>query len=104
MIKLENLTKDFARVRAVDDLNLHVHKGEIFGFLGPNGAGKSTTIRLMMGLLKPTWGRALINDTDITLRPRHAKQMMGYVPDKPFLYDRLSGREFIQFHAQLFMV
>jgi ABC-2 type transport system ATP-binding protein len=104
MIRLENLTKDFARVRAVDDLNLHVRRGEIFGFLGPNGAGKSTTIRLMMGLLKPTWGRVLIGSVDVAQRPRHAKQIMGYVPDQPFLYNRLTGREFIEFHAQLFMV
>lgn len=104
MVRLENLTKDFARVRAVDDLNLHVTRGEIFGFLGPNGAGKSTTIRLMMGLLQPTWGRVLISGVDLAQRPRHAKQMIGYVPDQPFLYDRLSGRELIEFHAQLFMM
>jgi ABC-2 type transport system ATP-binding protein len=104
MIKLENLTKDFTRVRAVDNLNLQVRKGEIFGFLGPNGAGKSTTIRLIMGLLKPTWGRVLIDGIDVALKPRHAKSIIGYVPDQPFLYDRLSGREFAEFHAQLFMI
>jgi ABC-2 type transport system ATP-binding protein len=104
MIKLENLTKDFTHVRAVDNLNLQVRKGEIFGFLGPNGAGKSTTIRLIMGLLKPTWGRVLIDGIDLALKPRHAKSIIGYVPDQPFLYDRLSGREFVEFHAQLFMI
>jgi ABC-2 type transport system ATP-binding protein len=104
MVKLENLTKDFARVRAVDDLSLHVRHGEIFGFLGPNGAGKSTTIRLMIGLLKPTWGRVLVDGIDLATKPRHVKRIIGYVPDQPFLYDRLSGREFITFHAQLFQV
>ncbi len=104
MIRLENLIKDFARVRAVDNLNLHVRKGEIFGFLGPNGAGKSTTIRLITGLLKPTYGRVLIDGIDIALNPRRAKWMMGYVPDQPYLYERLSGREFIEFHAKLYNV
>jgi ABC-2 type transport system ATP-binding protein len=104
MIRLENLIKDFARVRAVDTLNLHVRKGEIFGFLGPNGAGKSTTIRLITGLLKPTYGRVLIDGIDIAVNPRHAKWLMGYVPDQPYLYERLSGREFIEFHARLYHV
>ncbi len=104
MIRLENLIKDFARVRAVDNLNLHVRRGEIFGFLGPNGAGKSTTIRLMTGLLHPTYGRILLEGIDINVRPRHAKQIFGYVPDQPFLYERLSGREFVEFRAQLYML
>lgn len=101
MIKLENLTKDFARVRAVDGLDLHVCKGEIFGFLGPNGAGKTTTIRLITGLLQPTFGKVYIGGIDMAEKPRHAKDLIGYVPDHPFLYDRLSGREFIEFHAQI---
>ena len=101
MIKLENLTKDFARVRAVDHLNLHVGAGQIFGFLGPNGAGKTTTIRLITGLLHPTFGKVLIDGVDMDERPRHAKERIGYVPDHPFLYERLSGREFIEFQAQL---
>jgi len=104
MIQLDNLTKDFALVRAVDDLTLHVPKGVIFGFLGPNGAGKSTTIRMMTGLLKPTWGRVLINEFDLAKKPRYAKREIGYVPDRPFLYDRLSAREFIEFNAQLYLM
>jgi ABC-2 type transport system ATP-binding protein len=104
MIKLENLIKDFARVRAVDGLNLDVRRGEIFGFLGPNGAGKTTTIRLITGLLQPTYGRVFIDGIDMASRPRHAKENIGYVPDQPFLYERLSGREFLEFHAQLFML
>ncbi|TKJ38422.1 ABC transporter [candidate division LCP-89 bacterium B3_LCP] len=104
MIKLENLTKDFIRLRALDGLDLHVKKGEIFGFLGPNGAGKTTTIRLITGLLQPTFGRVIIGGIDMAERPRHAKHQIGYVPDHPFLYDRLSGREFIEFQAQLFLL
>lgn len=104
MIRLENLTKDFSRLRAVDNLNLHVKKGEIFGFLGPNGAGKTTTIRLITGILQPTFGNVLIGGIDIAEKPRYAKQQIGYVPDHPYLYERLSGREFIEFQAQLFLL
>lgn len=102
MIRLQNLTKDFVRLRALDSLNLQVGKGEIFGFLGPNGAGKTTTIRLITGLLQPTSGKIFIGGIDLSEKPRHAKHLIGYMPDQPFLYDRLSGREFIEFHAQLF--
>ncbi len=104
MIKLENLTKDFARVRAVDSLNLHVEKGEIVGFLGPNGAGKTTAIRLITGILQPTEGKVVINGEDMAVRPRWAKQSIGYVPDMPYMYERLSGREFIEFQAQLHLL
>ncbi|RJP77090.1 MAG: ABC transporter ATP-binding protein [Candidatus Zixiibacteriota bacterium] len=104
MIRLENLIKDFARVRAVDSLNLHVRRGEIFGFLGPNGAGKSTTIRLITGLLQPTYGRVVVGGFDLAEKPRHVKRLIGYVPDQPFLYERLSGREFVEFRAQLYMI
>ena len=104
MIKLENLTKHFSRIRAVDGLDLHVKEGEICGFLGPNGAGKTTTIRLLTGILQPTSGRVLVGGVDIAERPRYAKQQIGYVPDQPYLYERLSGREFIEFQAQLFLL
>lgn len=104
VIRLENLTKDFARVRAVDGLNLRVPRGQIFGFLGPNGAGKTTTIRLLTGLLQPTFGNVFIDGINLDEQPRHAKERIGYVPDHPFLYERLSGREFIEFHAQLHML
>ncbi|MCX6639682.1 MAG: ABC transporter ATP-binding protein [bacterium] len=104
MVQLEKLTKDFTRVRAVDQIDLRVSRGEIFGFLGPNGAGKTTTIRLIAGLLQPTYGRVLIDGIDMAEMPRHAKQLIGYVPDQPFLYERLSGREFVEFCAQLHMM
>ncbi len=104
MIKLENLTKEFARVRAVDNLDLHVPPGVIYGFLGPNGAGKTTTIRLITGILQPTGGRVFVKGVDMAEKPRYAKQVIGYVPDQPFLYERLSGREFIEFAAQLYLL
>ena len=78
MIKLENLTKHFSRIRAVDGLDLHVKEGEICGFLGPNGAGKTTTIRLLTGILQPTSGRVLIGGVDVAERPRYAKQQIGF--------------------------
>ncbi|MBU0517895.1 ABC transporter ATP-binding protein [bacterium] len=104
MIRLENLTKDFVKVRAVDGLHLEVPAGQIFGFLGPNGAGKTTTIKLITGILQPTFGQIFINDIDMAEKPRYAKQYIGYVPDQPFLYDRLSAREFIEFQAQLHLI
>jgi len=104
MIRLENLTKDFAKVRAVDGLHLEVPSGQIFGFLGPNGAGKTTTIKLITGILQPTFGRVFINDIDMAEKPRYAKMYIGYVPDQPFMYDRLSAREFIEFQAHLHMI
>jgi ABC-2 type transport system ATP-binding protein len=104
MIHLENLTKDFARVRAVDRLCLDVPRGQIFGFLGPNGAGKTTTIRMVTGILQPTQGKITIDGVDLAERPRWAKEKIGYVPDQPFLYERLSAREFIEFQAQLHLL
>jgi len=104
MLRLENLIKDFARVRAVDTVNLHVRKGEIFGLLGPGGSGKTTLVRLVAGILRPTYGRILVGGISLTERPRYAKWLIGYVPDQPFFYERLSGREFIEFHARLFQI
>lgn len=104
MLKLENLIKDFTHVRAVDSLNLHIRRGEIFGLLGPGGSGKSTTVRLITGLLKPTYGRILIGGVDLAQQPRHAKWLIGYIPDQPFFYPRLCGREFIEFYARLYQI
>lgn len=104
MIKAEGLTKHFGRFTAVDDLDLKVVPGEIFGFLGPNGAGKTTTIRMLTGLLRPTAGRAIIGGYDIHAEPLRAKAILGYVPDEPFLYEKLTGREFLSFMADLYRV
>ncbi len=102
MIQLENLTKIYSGRKAVDDLSLQISQGTIFGFLGPNGAGKTTTIKMMAGVLKPTKGRILINGLDIAKEPSRAKMMIGFIPDRPFLYEKLSGKEFLRFKAGLY--
>jgi len=102
MIRLINLIKEFNGFSAVNGLNLEVGRGEIFCLVGPNGAGKTTTIKMMTGLLKPTAGRIIINGYDIELEPIKAKGSIGYIPDRPFLYEKLTGREFLRFIAGLF--
>ena len=102
MIKLINLTKLYRGLRAVDNLNLEVRKGIVFGFLGPNGAGKTTTIKIMAGVLKPTKGQVIINGIDISRQPSEAKRCIGFIPDQPFLYEKLTGLEFLQFVAGLY--
>jgi ABC-2 type transport system ATP-binding protein len=102
MIELRNLTKKFGQLTAVDHVNLEVSHGEILGFLGPNGAGKTTTIRMMAGILKPTEGTTLIGGYDILQQPLEAKRIFGFVPDRPFLYERLTGQEFLRFVGKLY--
>ena len=102
MIEIQNLTKRFGEKVAVRDLSLRVAKGEIFAFLGPNGAGKTTTIKTMAGLLRPTEGRVRIAGRDVVKEPEAAKAHMAYVPDEPFLYEKLTGREFLHFVADLY--
>ena len=102
MIELINLTKTFKGLRAVDRINLKVKKGVCFGFLGPNGAGKTTTINMMAGVLKPTEGRIIINGSDLARDPSAAKQCVGFIPDRPFVYEKLSGLEFLHFIAGLY--
>jgi ABC-2 type transport system ATP-binding protein len=102
MIKLNNLTKVYRGFRAVDNLNLEIKKGVVFGFLGPNGAGKTTTIKMMAGVLKPTEGQVLIDGIDIAHDPSEAKRRIGFVPDQPFVYEKLTGREFLQFVGGLY--
>jgi ABC-2 type transport system ATP-binding protein len=102
MIKLIHLTKVFRGLRAVDDVNLEIERGTIFGFLGPNGAGKTTTIRLMAGVLKPTEGRIIIDGMDISEEPAEVKRCTGFVPDRPFLYEKLTASEFLYFIAGLY--
>lgn len=102
MIKLVDLTKVYRKFKAVDRLNLHVPAGRVFGFLGPNGAGKTTTIRVMAGVMKPTSGRVELNGYDLATRPSEAKQSVGFIPDRPFLYEKLTGMEFLRFMAGLY--
>jgi len=102
MIELENVTKNFGDVTAVRDLNLSVSKGELFGFIGPNGAGKTTTIKMIVGLLRPTSGRVTVDGIDIRTEPERAKSRIGYIPDSPFIYSSLTGREFLWFIGHLY--
>jgi ABC-2 type transport system ATP-binding protein len=102
MIRTEHLVKTFGATTAVDDLSLTVARGEFMCFLGPNGAGKTTTIKVLTGLLRPTSGRALIGGFDITGQPVEAKRLLGYVPDQPFLYERLTVTELMRFVAGLY--
>ncbi|MBN1883147.1 MAG: ABC transporter ATP-binding protein [Deltaproteobacteria bacterium] len=102
MIRIEGLIKDYGKIRAVNNLSLMVEDGEFFGFLGPNGAGKTTTIKIMAGLLKATSGTVQINGFDISRDMVEAKKVTAYIPDKPFLYDKLTGREFLRFVGELY--
>jgi len=102
MIRLENLTKRFGQLVAVDGLDLNVAPGEFFVFLGPNGAGKTTTIKMIVGLLRPSGGRVLLNGYDVQRDYIEAKALLSYVPDQPYLYDKLTGREFLQFVGAMY--
>ncbi|MCP4576538.1 MAG: ABC transporter ATP-binding protein [Deltaproteobacteria bacterium] len=102
MIQLINLSKSYKSLRAVDGINLGVKQGARFGFLGPNGAGKTTTIKMMAGVLMPSAGRIIINGHDLAKDPVAAKQCVGFIPDRPFLYEKLTGLEFLHFVAGLY--
>ena len=102
MIRLHQLTKRYDKFTAVDGIDLAVPRGEIFGLLGPNGAGKTTTIRMIAGILRPTSGSVTIGGIDIQARPLEAKARLGYIPDRPFVYDKLTGGEFLRFVAALY--
>ncbi len=102
MIKIDHVTKEFGDTVAVNDLNLEIDKGEFFGFLGQNGAGKTTTIKMVTGLLRPTKGRLFVNGLDVQKHPVEVKHKIGYVPDNPYLYEKLTGREFLRFVGGLF--
>ena len=102
MIRLINLTKTYKGLRAVDGINLEIRQGVLFGFLGPNGAGKTTTIKMMAGVLKPTSGQVVINGMDISQYPSEVKRCTGFIPDRPFLYEKLTGIEFLGFIEGLY--
>ncbi len=102
MIELEHVSKTYDRTLAVDDLTLSVKQGEFFAFLGPNGAGKTTTIKLIAGLLRPNAGTIRVGGIDVDRDYLAAKAIMAYVPDQPYLYDKLSGREFLRFMGGMF--
>ncbi len=102
MIALQNLVKRYGDFTAVDDVTLEVQQGEIHGFLGPNGAGKTTTLRMIAGLLEPTSGRILVNGHDLATHPVEAKTSLGFIPDRPYLYEKLTAGEFLRFHGGLY--
>jgi len=102
MIKLSHCTKKFGNFTAVDDISLDIEPGEFYGIIGPNGAGKTTTIKMMTGLYAPTSGCIEINGFDIERYPLEAKLHTGYIPDQPFMYEKLTGREYLYFSGGLY--
>jgi ABC-2 type transport system ATP-binding protein len=102
LLQAEHLVKRFGDFTAVDDLNLTVRAGEVFGLLGPNGAGKTTTISMCTSLLRPTTGTVHIAGHDVARQAPRIKPLIGYVPDEPYLYDRLTGREFVTLMGELY--
>ena len=102
MIRTLGLSREFGELTAVDRLDLDIPQGEFFAFLGPNGAGKTTTIKMLAGLLRPSAGTAVIAGHDIQREPEQAKRRISYVPDFPFLYDKLTPHEFLQFVGEVF--
>ena len=101
MIRLRGVTKRYGEFTAVHPLDLHVESGELFGFLGPNGAGKTTTIRMLAGVLRPSAGTIEIGGVDMLREPVRAKQQIGYIPDRPSIYEKLTGAEFLRFVSGL---
>jgi ABC-2 type transport system ATP-binding protein len=105
MISINNITKSYnGTYKAVDNLNLEIKDGEIFGLLGPNGAGKTTTIKMITGIISPTSGNIEINSIDINKDPIKAKEQFGYVPDSPDMFLRLTGIEYLNFMADVYGV
>ena len=102
MLRLQKLTKKFGNFIAVDNLDIEVHKGDLYGFLGPNGAGKTTTIKMIVGLYSLTSGSIFINDLNAVEQQIDVKKIFSYVPDQPFVYDKLTGKEFLYFCGGLY--
>jgi ABC-2 type transport system ATP-binding protein len=102
MIELINLSKHYGNFVAVDGISLVIPRGSLYGLLGPNGAGKTTTMRMIAGILRPTSGRVTVAGFDVVGQPMLAKQRLGFIPDRPFVYDKLTGTEFLRFVAGLF--
>lgn len=104
MIRMQNVSKYFGDKLAVDNLDIDIKRGEIFAFLGPNGAGKTTTIKMLVGLLRATSGKIFIADHDMGRDHLLAKGLLSYVPDQPYLYDKLTGREFLEFVGRMYQL
>jgi len=104
LLQLHNLSKNFGSFTAVDDVSLRLAAGEIYGFLGPNGAGKTTTIKMLAGLLQPTSGTITICDKNLAAEQFYCKNLTGYIPDRPYLYEKLTGAEYLGFIGSLYKV
>ena len=104
MIRTEGLTRKFGSLVAVDDLNIHIKEGDVYGFLGPNGAGKSTTIRMLSTLIKPTSGTACIMGYDIYKEPNNARRAIGIMPERPGFYEEMSGRKQLRFYGEFYKI
>jgi len=102
VIEVQHISKRYGRVTAVDDVSFRVERGEILGFLGPNGAGKTTTLRMIAGILQPTHGTVEVAGHDIQVDPIAAKARLGFIPDRPYVYEKLTGAEFLRFVAWLY--
>ena len=103
-LRLDGVTKRFGTLTAVRELSLAVAPGEIYGLIGPNGSGKTTTVKMLTGLYRPTAGRIVVDGIELATEPERAKRAMGYLPDEPFVYEKLSGREFLHFMGELYGV
>jgi len=104
MIKLIHLYKQYGQNIAIDNIHLSVSPGEIFGFIGPNGAGKTTTIQIMAGLLAPTSGNVILSGISMNSDPVNAKRLVGYIPDRPYIYEKLTGIEYLRFIADFYQI
>jgi len=104
VIKISNLTKKFGNFIAVNNINLEINSGEIFGFLGPNGAGKTTTVKIIAGIMKPTSGNIYIDGIDVTNNSFLVKSKIAYIPDEPFIYPKLTGWEFLRFIGDIYSI
>lgn len=102
MIEIRNMTKLFGETLAVDNLTLTISQGEFFSILGPNGAGKTTTLKIVTGLLRPTEGTVSINGLDVTAQATEAKKLISFIPDVPYVYEKLTGREFLHFIGEVY--
>jgi len=102
MIQLTNLSKRYGKFTAVNDISLEIPRGTLYGLLGPNGAGKTTTMRMIAGILRPTSGTISVAGFDVVTHPMEAKHRLGFIPDRPFVYDKLTGAEFLRFVAGLY--
>lgn len=102
MIRLESLTKKYGDFAALSDVTLEVPRGMLYGLLGPNGAGKTTALRIIAGILQPTSGRVLVGEYNVHEDPERAKSRLGFIPDRPYIYEKLTGGEFLRFVAGLY--